>query len=164
MKQIRTSLLSLTLCILLIAASALCLTSCQSTTPETPQSGDQSTQTPTQNEEAATPDEDDDAIVIKGVGDKSFSFTVVDGEGNETLYTIKTDKTTVGDALLELGLIEGDESEYWLYVKKVDGISADFEANGTYWAFYVGGEYALSSVDTTEITDGASYAFKVERG
>lgn len=164
MKQTLHRFLSLTLTLLLIAASATAVTSCQSTTPETPQSGDQSTQTPTQNEEAATPDEEDDAIVIKGVGDKSFSFTVVDGEGNETLYTVKTDQTTVGDALLELGLIEGDESEYGLYVKKVDGISADFEANGTYWAFYVDGEYALSGVDTTEITDGASYAFQVERG
>ena len=163
MTQIRKSLLSLTLCILLIAASALCITSCQNTTPETPEAGDQSTQTPAQNEDAANP-ETDDVVEILGVGDKSFSFTVVDGEGNEKLYTVMTERATVGEALLELGLIEGEESEYGLYVKKVDGISAAFEVDGTYWAFYVDGEYALSGVDTTEIVEGSSYAFKVEKG
>ena len=70
---------------------------------------------------------------------------------------------TVGDALLDLGLIEGDEGDFGLYVKKVCGIEAVYEKDKTYWAFYVNGEYAMSGVDTTDVEAGAEYAFKVEK-
>ncbi len=99
-----------------------------------------------------------------GEGAVSFSFTVVDAEGNETAFEIHTDQTTVGDALQELGLIDGEEGEYGLYVKTVNGITADYDADGAYWAFYVDGEYAASGVDATEIEEGRSYALCVERG
>ena len=164
MKQTLQRFLSLTLILLLIAASALAVTGCQNTPAEVPETDGGSTSTSTPSADEGETGETNGAPEVKGEGKTSFSFSVVDGEGNETLYTVKTDRTTVGDALLELGLIEGEESEYGLYVKKVDGITADFDVDGTYWAFYVDGEYALSGVDTTEITEGASYAFKVEKG
>ena len=99
---------------------------------------------------------------IVGEGEKSFVFTVTDKEGNETEFEIRTDKTYVGEALLENELIEGEESDFGLYVKTVNGITADYEVDGTYWAFYINGEYALTGGDTTEIVDGATYSFKVE--
>ena len=102
-------------------------------------------------------------IVVKGEGKTKFSFSVTDKDGNTTDFEISTDKTIVGEALQELGLIEGDESEYGLFVKKVNGITADFDVDKTYWAFYVNGSYASSGVDTTEIKEGESYAFKVEK-
>ena len=71
-------------------------------------------------------------------------------------------KTTVGDALVELGMIEGEESEYGLYVKTVNGVTADYDKDGVYWAFYIDGEYASSGVDSTEITEGSTYSFKME--
>jgi len=98
-----------------------------------------------------------------GEGETVFPFTVVDKEGNETTFEIHTDKTTVGDALLEVGLIAGEEGDYGLFVKEVNGITADYDVDGTYWAFYVNGEYAASGVDTTEIAEGDSYSFKVEK-
>ena len=67
------------------------------------------------------------------------------------------------DALLEEGLIEGEDGAYGLYVKKVNGILADYEVNQTYWAFYINGEYAMSGVDATDIVEGATYSFKVEK-
>ena len=99
---------------------------------------------------------------VLGEGATAFTFTVVDGDGNETDYEIHTDAQTVGDALTELGLIEGEDSEYGLYVKTVNGITADYDTDGHYWAFYVDGEYAQTGVDATQVTAGASYAFKVE--
>jgi hypothetical protein len=87
---------------------------------------------------------------------------VVDPDGKETLYEIHTDKTVVGDALSELGLIEGEMGQYGLYVHKVAGIEVDFERDGKYWAFYVNGEYAMSGVDTTEIKAGETYSFKAQ--
>ena len=98
-----------------------------------------------------------------GEGKTQFNFTVVDKDGKETAFDIHTDKTTVGDALLELELIAGEESTYGLYVKTVNGITADYDVDQTYWAFYVNGEYATAGVDSTNIEAGATYTFKVEK-
>ena len=100
---------------------------------------------------------------VLGEGQKTFDFTVVDKDGKETYFEIHTDAELVGDALLSLNLITGDESEYGLYVKSVNGITADYDVDQTYWAFYVNGEYAVSGVDTTPIEEGATYSFKVEK-
>lgn len=97
-----------------------------------------------------------------GEGDTTFLFTVVDKDGSETLFEIHTDKETVGEALVELELIAGEESRYGLYVNTVNGITADHDKDGVYWAFYINGEYASTGVNVTAITEGDSYSFKVE--
>ena len=100
---------------------------------------------------------------VLGEGQTKFTFIVVDKDGNDTSFEIHTDKTTVGEALLEVDLIVGEISEYGLYVKTVNGITADYDVDQTYWAFYVNGEYATSGVDATTIEEGATYSFKVEK-
>ena len=145
-----TKWLSFVLCLALIAAIALTAMGCdQAKTPETPD-------TTTDNTETTPP-------TIKGEGATVFYFNVVDKDGKETKFEIHTDKTVVGEALLELGLIEGDMGDYGLYVKKVNGITAEYEVDGTYWAFYEGDDYAMTGVDLTEIKAGATYAFKVSK-
>ena len=91
-----------------------------------------------------------------------FTLKVVDAEGNEKTFDIVTTETNVGEALLKEDLIEGDSGPYGLYVKQVNGITADYDTDGTYWAFYIDGEMAMTGVDATDITDGAEYMFKVE--
>ena len=100
---------------------------------------------------------------VLGEGQTKFAFVVVDKDGNETNFEIHTNKATVGEALLELELIAGETSEYGLYVKTVNGITADYDVDQTYWAFYVNDEYAMSGADTTAIEEGATYSFKVEK-
>ena len=142
--------LSFILCLALIAAIALTAMGCdQAKTPETPE-------TTVAGDETA-------ALTVKGEGATVFYFNVVDKDGNETKFEIHTDKTIVGDALLELGLIAGEEGPYGLYVKTVNGITADYETDGTYWAFYEGDSYGMTGVDLTEIQSGATYAFKVSK-
>lgn len=92
-----------------------------------------------------------------GEGATSFYLTVQDLDGTVTKFLIHTDAATVGEALLALELIAGDESEYGLYITSVNGITADWDTEKAYWAFYIGGEYALTGVDATEITADASY-------
>ena len=84
-------------------------------------------------------------------------------EGQTITFTVKTDKTTVGEALLEHKLIDGEEGAYGLYVKVVNGITADYDVDRSYWSFYINGEYAMTGVDATEIVEGATYSFKVEK-
>lgn len=134
------------LCIVLTAAIALFTTGCNGT--DTPPSGADAAQ------------QDNSAQL--GEGSTKFDFTVVDKEGNQTAFEIHTDKETVGQALLELELIAGDEGPYGLYVKTVNGITADFDKDGVYWAFYINGEYAVTSVDGTKITEGDHYSFQME--
>lgn len=100
---------------------------------------------------------------VLGEGQTKFIFVVVDKDGNETNFEIYTDKETVGDALLEVDLIAGEEREYGLYVKTVNGITADYDADQTYWAFYVNGKYATAGVDSTAVKEGETYSFKVEK-
>ena len=96
-----------------------------------------------------------------GSGAKTLTVEVT-AEDKTVTFTVKTDKDTVGAALIEHGLIAGDESQYGLYVKVVNGITADYDVNQRYWAFYIDGEYASTGVDSTSVTDGAHYEFRVE--
>lgn len=91
-----------------------------------------------------------------------FTFVAVDLEGKEETFQITTDKKTVGEALLEEGLIQGEPGPYGLYVKTVNGITLDYDTDGKYWAFYVDGEYGMTGVDETDIVPGSTYAFKPE--
>lgn len=118
-----------------------------------------------QTEEAFSeePEDTKGEVTVLGEGKMQFLFTVIDKDGAETVFEIHTDKETVGDALLELELIAGEEGEFGIYVKTVNGIAADFDEDGTYWAFYVNGEYAMSGVDTTAIEANTAYIFKVEK-
>ncbi len=78
-------------------------------------------------------------------------------------FTIKTDKKTVGEALLENDLIAGDDGAYGLYVKKVNGITADYDVDQSYWAFYINGEMAMTGVDMTDIDESATYRLEYSK-
>lgn len=94
-----------------------------------------------------------------GSVEKSFIFKVVDLDGTEESFDIKTEAKTVGEALVAENLISGTNGDYGLMVDTVNGIKYEYNADGAYWAFHINGEYAMSGVDTTEITDGATYSF-----
>ncbi len=153
-KKCTGKLSSFLLCMVLMVAMALFAGGCSSKTNE--QSASAKTEQRTEVQTAAG------GQTELGEGTSQFTFTVVDKDGGETQFIIHTDKETVGEALLELELIAGDESEYGLYVKTVNGITADYDTDGTYWAFYINDEYAPTGVDATAVTEGAVYAFRVE--
>ncbi len=132
-------------CVALIAAMSFSVVGCKNKQTEAPSA------------------QDDVKVTVLGEGETEFMLDVTDGEGKTEKFEIHTDKKTVGDALIELSLLEGDMGDYGLYVKKVNGITADYDKDGTYWAFYINGEYAMTGVDLTDITEGASYALKVEK-
>ncbi len=152
-KTVITKLLSLLLTFVLIAAMALLVTGCDS------KGGDASS---VLSEQTSSFTSDKEEGNLLGEGKTTFNFKVVDVEGKATSYQIKTDKATVGEALLELKLIAGEQGEYGLYVKTVNGVTVDYDKDGKYWAFYEGDKYAAKGVDLTPVTDGATYSFKVE--
>ena len=159
-------LVSFILCGVLMTALALALVGCD--THQTP--ADTSAETTLESATETVAETVTETVAetvaptVLGTGNTVFTFTVVDGEGEETVYEIHTDKTIVGEALLELGLIEGEDGPYGLYVKAVGGIRADYDKDGIYWAFYQNNKYAPTGVDLTTITPGVIYSFRVEKG
>ncbi len=149
-KQFKTAL-SRILCTVLIVAMALFTIGC----------GQQQEKEPTNNLYEFTQVYEDGAVI--GQGEKEFTFTVTDKDGNSKNFTVKTDCETVGQALLENKIIYGEQGPYGLYVSEVNGIVAIYDLDGTYWAFYTDGAYAMSGVDTTDIIAGSHYEFKVEK-
>lgn len=103
-----------------------------------------------------------DGAVI-GQGATAITVQVTGADGKTVTFTVNTDDETVGAALLGLGVIAGDNSEYGLYVKTVNGETADYDKDGAYWAFYINGEYASVGVDYAAPEAGATYGFQVEK-
>ena len=98
-----------------------------------------------------------------GEGETAFVLEVTDKQGVKTCFNVKTDKTTVGEALLEEKIIEEEQGAYGLFVKTVNGIVCDFDADGYYWAFYINGEYAMTGVSNTNIEQGQTYELKAQK-
>ena len=94
----------------------------------------------------------------------SFKVVVTDLDGKETTFEYSSNAASVGEALVAEGLIEGHETEYGLYIDTVNGITADWDADQTYWAFYINGEYATTGIDGTEIVADATYGLTLTKG
>ncbi len=98
-------------------------------------------------------------VTAIGEGETVFTFTVMFEDATMHLYEVSTDAATVGEALLALELIEGEDGDYGLYVKTVDGVTLDWDTDAAYWAFYIDGDMAMTGVDATEIVEGSTYSF-----
>ena len=147
MKNSASKWLSFVVCVVLIAAMALLATGCSGGKDEHRVS---------------------DPVITGGEtlgeGANEFTFVVVDGEGKEISAQIRTDKTIVGEALMDLGIIGGDAGPYGLYVKTVNGEYYTYEEHSKYWSFYENGNYAVTGVDMTEIVPGTTYTFQADKG
>lgn len=149
MKKTKTlkRFLSRSLCIMLIAAIAPLTIGCDD------------------NENSSSvSDSVNAAAEVVGEGQTSFGFTVTHKDGSQKEFEVATDRKTVGEALVDAELISGDDGDYGLYVKAVDGETLDYNTDGYYWSFLIDGEYAQTGVDSTNIEDGKTYAFKAEKG
>ena len=90
-------------------------------------------------------------------GSKTITVTVVHGDGSEKVFTYQTDEEFLGPVILGESLVEGEEGPYGLMINAVDGETASWDANQSYWALFVGEEYATSGADTTPIYDGDAF-------
>ncbi len=92
-----------------------------------------------------------DATVGKGV--KEVKIDIVAGDQTVTL-TVKTDKSTLGEALYEQGLIN-DPS----FFDTLNGMKADWNKDQVYWKFCKGDETMMVGVNDIEISGGEHYKF-----
>lgn len=90
-------------------------------------------------------------------GTKNITVTVVHQDGTEKTFQYTTEETYLGAVLLGEGLVEGENSTYGLMIHAVDGEKASWDENQSYWALYVGEEYAVTGADMTPLSDGGVY-------
>ena len=98
-----------------------------------------------------------DAMYVKDttLGEGANTVTVtVEAEGQSIVLTVKTDKDNLGAALYELELID-DPS----FFSVCNGMTADWNKDQAYWAFYVGDDYATYGVDSA--TTAGSPVYKI---
>ncbi len=98
-------------------------------------------------------------------GTKNITVEVIAGNGEfeNSTFEIKTDAEYLGEALQEENLIEGEEGPYGLYVKSVNGYTAD-ESKQQWWSFSKNGEFLNTSADLTVIADGEKYEITLVTG
>jgi flagellar basal body-associated protein FliL len=92
-------------------------------------------------------------------GSKNITIEVIDNEEQTTSYDVSTDAEYLRQAMEESGMeFSGTESEeYGMMVETVNGVTADYDADQAYWAFYVDGEYCNYGIDSQPVEDGQDY-------
>ena len=94
-------------------------------------------------------------------GRKTFTLCIVHSDKAEKTLTYSTDETKLGVFLEAEGIIAGDGDGMF---HTVDGEKADWNANQSYWALYLNGEYAMSGIYDTDIVDGTTYKLEYTLG
>lgn len=92
-------------------------------------------------------------------GEKNISIEVVTKDGSTTLYQVTTDAEYLLGAMEAAdGLtFEGEEGDYGMTISAVNGVAADYNIDGAYWAFYLGDSYCNYGVSQQPIADGDSF-------
>lgn len=157
-------LLALLLALMMCVSVLLC--GCES--QKTPQGGDT---TPADVSGDVLPDVWKTATYTSDttVGEGAKTVTLyVTADDKSVVLTVKTDAETLGAALLALDLVAGDESQYGLYVKTVNGMTADYDTDGSWWGFNSvkedgTREMMMVGVDGAEISGGEVYELVISK-
>ena len=96
-------------------------------------------------------------------GSKGYTVTVVHKDGSEKVFEYRTDAEYLAEALLEEGLVAGEESQYGLTIITVDGEAAVWEKDNAYWSILVNGEYATTGASEIPVYDGSTYTLEYTR-
>ena len=96
-------------------------------------------------------------------GVKTITVTVEHLEGEAKTFTHSTDSEYLRGAMEEMGIIEGKESAYGLWVTAIDGETAD-ESKQQWWGYSVNGEVSTYGVDSQMIADGDVFTFTLNVG
>lgn len=89
-------------------------------------------------------------------GAKEITIEVINSADESTVYELNTDAEYLRQAMDEAeGLTyDGTEGEYGIMISTVNGEVADYNVDGSYWSFYVNGEYCNYGIDTQPVADG----------
>ncbi len=97
-------------------------------------------------------------------GSKEITIEVVNKAKESKVYELKTDAEYLKQAIDETeGLeLEGYESEFGFTTTAVNGETADFNVDASYWSFYVNGEYCNYGISSQPVEDGDAFRIVYE--
>lgn len=90
-------------------------------------------------------------------GSKTITVEVVHKDQSKKTFTCETQEEYLAGALVAEGIVEDDPSETGMFFV-VDGETADYERDKSYWAVYEDGEYAQLGITELPIQDGGVYS------
>ena len=93
-------------------------------------------------------------------GSKNVTISVVNSKAETTEYRLKTDAQFLRQAMDEAeGLTyTGTEGAYGLMISAVNGETADYNVDASYWGFFVNGEYCNYGIDQQPVNDGDAFS------
>lgn len=92
------------------------------------------------------------------LGEGSLTMRLEVTADNRTVtLTIKTDETNLEKILTANELVEGDESEFGLFIKSVNGIRADYDLDKAYWSIEKDGAPTPTGANAITVSDGETY-------
>ncbi|MBR6514740.1 MAG: DUF4430 domain-containing protein [Clostridia bacterium] len=84
-------------------------------------------------------------------GSKSVTVIFTDNSGVPDTYVIDTDALYLAGAMTQAGLKYETKDTY---VTAINGITADYDKDKSYWAFYVNDEYCNYGIFEQPVKDG----------
>ena len=96
-------------------------------------------------------------------GSKGYTVTVVHKDGTAKNFAYRTDAEYLAEALLEQGLVSGEDSQYGLTIITVDGEAAVWATDNAYWAIWIGEEMAVTGASETPVYDGSTFKLEYTR-
>lgn len=129
------SILKTSLLVLLIAAAAVSLPSCRDGADQT----------------------EADTSIVEEMKEITITIGVTAPDGTVSEHDVLTYSDTLEGALIDSGIVKGEIGPYGLYIKTVNGITADYDTDGAYWAILKDGEYLMTGAADTPIADGERY-------
>ena len=96
-------------------------------------------------------------------GAKEINIVVVHADQTEKSFTYQTDAEYLADVLLEKELVDGEMGSYGLFIKTVDGETAD-DSKQKWWCITKGGEQVNSGADALPIADGDQFELTMMEG
>ena len=84
----------------------------------------------------------------------TITVAVTNDAGATVEHEVKTTAADLGTALVESGIVEDNQDQYGLYILVVDGVTADYSVDASYWALSKDGEMLMTGASQTPIADG----------
>lgn len=92
-------------------------------------------------------------------GEKFIKVEVTHGNGSNREFSYHTDLEYLGELLEQEGLISGTNSTYGLFVDTVDGETANYDRDGSWWRLTCNGVDAETGADSVVLQDGDVYGW-----
>lgn len=100
------------------------------------------------------PADGNDSSISSAAEQKTVTFKIIFEDKSEKTVELKTQKDTLAEALVEAGVIEYKADGYYT---TIDGVTADYSKDGSWWCITKGGEMTNYGLNDLKIANNDTY-------